>query len=149
MLAGKGHFLHEVAFFYKTAGDTEIIAIGPVLCHFFPADVVQCLLAEDTDFRNAILFSMASKLSTHMIDLLLTGAPGELRLFYLLGAIAAHSNIPFTIPIDLSITQSELGDCLGLHRVSVNRLLKVLERRGLIRCARRKITLLNMDFWKI
>ena len=148
MLAGKGHFLQEVAFFHKKAGDTEIVAFGPVICQFFPADVVQRLLAEDADFRNAILFSMASKLSTHMIDLLLTGLPGELRLFYLLGAIAEHVSMPYTVPLDLYITQSELADCLGLHRISVNRLIKILEKRGLIQCSRGKITLLSMDFWK-
>ena len=148
MLAGKGHFLHEVAFFHKKAGDTEIIALGTVSCNFFPADLVQCLLAEDADFREAILFSMASKLSTHMVDLLMSEVSGEVRLFYLLKAIAEHSNIPFAIPLDLSITQSEIADCLGFHRVSVNRLLKALEKRGLIRCMRKKIILLSMDFWK-
>ena len=148
MLAGKGHFVHEITFFHKKAGDTEIVTLGPVVCQFFPAEVVQRLLAEDADFRNAILFSMASKLSTHMVDLLLTGVSGDLRLFYLLGAIAEHSSMPCTVPLDLYITQSELADCLCLHRISVNRLLKILEKRGLIRCARGKITLLSMNFWK-
>lgn len=148
MLAGRGHFLHEVAFFHKKAGDTEISALGSVLCHFFSANVISRLLSDDTDFRNAILFSMAAKLSTQTIDLLLTDYSGALRLFYLLRAMANHSSMFFTIPLDIPITQSELADCLGMHRVSVNRLLKDLERHRLIRCSRGKITLLSMDFWK-
>lgn len=148
MLAGKGHFLHEINFFHKKSGDTEITALGPVVCYFFPADVVWRLLAEDTDFRNAVLFSMAAKMSTQTIDLLLTVQPGELRMFYLLGAIAEHSGLECTVPVDLQITQNELADCLGFHRTSVNRLLKELENRGLIRCLRGRITLQSMDFWK-
>jgi DNA-binding transcriptional regulator LsrR (DeoR family) len=47
--------------------------------------------------------------------------------------------------IELPITQSELGDTLGLSTVHVNRVLQELRREGLIRTRGTALTILDWD----
>jgi CRP-like cAMP-binding protein len=63
----------------------------------------------------------------------------ELR--YRLEAIGRTTDGTF----DLPITQLELGDCLALSTVHVNRVLKELRSEGLLRTERAAFHLLNKD----
>jgi len=46
---------------------------------------------------------------------------------------------------DFPLTQAELGECLGLTPVHVNRTLQELRRMGLIQLEERRVTILDLD----
>ena len=43
------------------------------------------------------------------------------------------------------LTQAELGECLGLTAVHVNRTIQELRRRGLVELNRRQVTILDIE----
>jgi CRP-like cAMP-binding protein len=46
---------------------------------------------------------------------------------------------------DLPLTQAELGECLGLTAVHVNRTIQELRRRGLVELNRRRVAILDVE----
>ena len=70
----------------------------------------------------------------------------QARMAHLLCEISARleaAGLARELTYDLPMTQEQLGDALGLTSVHINRVLKELERGGLIRRRKREVTIID------
>ncbi|NOK63057.1 MAG: hypothetical protein GFH27_549279n512 [Chloroflexi bacterium AL-W] len=96
----------------------------------------------------AVLEALASRLRhTNNYVEHLTSQPAPQRVVQQLVALAtnAHSKYNQTDSIDLRLTQEDLASLSGTTRETVNRVLSTLRDQGLIRIARARISVLNLE----
>ncbi len=143
-IAREGHFFHDVAYAQRKQGLTEVSPLCTCVVYYFSPDVTEDLLAGDAGFRRVFLFSLACKARSMGTDLAFFAClPGARRLLFIMENIADRMDGERDGAREVHVSQNELAEYLGLHRVSVNRLLKELEVDGLILREQGKIMLLG------
>jgi CRP/FNR family transcriptional regulator, cAMP and macrophage regulator len=99
---------------------------------------LEALLASHPMIAQRFLYSLASRLERMQRRLLqLTGGELRTQLASLLLDEAGTDSEPVALP------QATLAELLGARRPSVNRVLKELEARGMIRLAYRRVDILD------
>ena len=142
-VARDGHFFHDVAYAQQKQGLTEVSSLCTSVGYYFSPDMTDELLAGCAEFRRVFLYSLACKARSMGTDLVffacLTGAR---RLLFIMENIADRMGGKRSDGTrEVHVSQNELAEYLGLHRGSVNRLLKELESEGLIRREQGRIVL--------
>ncbi len=105
----------------------------------FSRSTVIRLLGGDPDFRHCLFRSIAQKMRCFGSTLLKTAYDDNLsRLMHLLETSATgQDGVPTII-----MSQQELAEHMGVHRVTVNRMLRKLQAQGRLTVNRERITLL-------
>ncbi|MDL2314273.1 Crp/Fnr family transcriptional regulator [Desulfovibrio sp. OttesenSCG-928-C14] len=136
-IVSSGHFFFEAHYFRarRLFSQAEVVAEAHLV--FFPCKTVRELLASSENFRDQIFQSLSCK-ALIMGTELMEGAysnPQEhiLQILVKLPATATPAGS------EIKITQDELAELAGLHRVSVNRTLRRLEDEGRIKLMRGRI----------
>lgn len=143
-IAKENHFFHDIAYAQQHQGLTEVSSLCLSYGWYFSPELTEELLAGVPEFRRSFLFSLACKGRTMGADLtFLACLPGHRRLLFIMENIADRMDGTGCGPREVHLSQSELAEYLGLHRVTVTRLLQELESEGLIARRDRKIWLLD------
>lgn len=106
---------------------------------------------EDSPRLARTIFSMAMMDQAHLFDKLraVGRMSAETRMAALLLQLYSRTALTNSLPgkdtIDLPLTQSEIGDAIGLTNVSVSRTLTSLEQQGLIRRDGKNVVLLDRE----
>lgn len=144
-IVNNGHFFFEAHFFCAPTLFSLAEAVTPAVTAFFPSKTAHELLETNKLFREQIMQSLAAK-ALGMGELL-EGAydePQE-RLLRVLVNLLESSGRPNGRHMDVAVSQDELAELVGLHRVSVNRSLRKLEQMGRVRLNRKCITILDYN----
>ena len=128
-LLGPGDSWGELAMFAGNPRVVDAVAREESLIRHIRADLFQSLLAESPDAGMKLLAAMSAQLQ-EMIDLLAGIRRGSARPR--IAGVLANLARASAAPVIIAITQEELGDLLGLTRMTVNTELKSLETEGLI-----------------
>lgn len=144
-IAKDGHFFHDVAYAQQKQGLTQVSSLCTSVGCYFSPDMTEELLAGCAEFRRVFLYSLACKARSMGTDLVFFAClPGARRLLFIMENIADRMGGKRADGSrEVHVTQNELAEYLGLHRGSVNRLLKELEADRLIRREQGKIMLLG------
>lgn len=124
-----GNIFGEAPFISQIECSTTISCVEDSIVYFFNRQVfMEKLLSQRTDIMFNMLNTMAGKirtLSRKIYDLGLTSPTMRLcRLLYYM-ATSGDDN-------ELNLSQQDLADVLGVHRVTVNRILGDLKSNGII-----------------
>lgn len=135
-----GHFVCEVRFLAELPLTFQVESVTDTAMVAFPRPTVVALLGNNAQFRRSLFSNIAMKMSDLGSSLLGTAyEDNSARMMRLLHASAVRKNDVMTV----FLTQQELGEHLGIHRVTVNRLLRRLEDEGRISVNRKHIVLLE------
>lgn len=133
---GETCMLNAACIFSRTSYPAEAITLSEGKLLALPEDAFRRLISEYDDMRNFI-FSLFSRRLAAIMELVQEVAFGKMdrRLEDYLAAKAEEG--------ELRATHQSIADDLGTSREVVSRLLKDMERRGLIALSRNNIKLLN------
>ena len=136
-LRKRGEFFGELALFEETERDTTAVAV--VATQVFQLSRVSLALVLDRnpkarEFAFRELAGRIKALSSKYEDHVFLDVPGRLAKYLL----ELHRVQP-----DVPITQDDLAAAIGSTRVTVNKLLADLERRGLVRVERRHLEVMD------
>ena len=143
-LVSENHFFFEALFFQHEARVMTAVAVAPCRTAFFSRENVRLLVDENFSFRWALLSSLASKAlfcGGECVDSLYS--PTDERIHAVLRDLSFFFFISKPV---LKLNQTMLAEHVGLHPVTVNRALKRLEKRGLIRIGRGRLELISGAF---
>lgn len=145
-LLGPGDSWGELAMFASKPRVVDAIAREDCVIRHVPSDIFQALLAQHPDAALKLLAALSAQLQ-EMLDLMAGIRRGSARprIAGLLANLAGTAIRPATV----AITQEELGELLGLTRMTVNTELKVLESEGLITRRYRKIEIGDPDALRV
>ncbi len=136
----RGNFICEARFMASLPVTFQVEAKTNVILSAFSRCQVDDLITNAMDFRNSLFCSLAQKMRSFGSALLQRAYDDNTsRLLRFLRSAAVEENGQPAI----AISQQELAEHLGLHRVSVNRLLRRLESAGRLRLCHKKIILLS------
>lgn len=125
-------FLAELPLSFQVESLTDITMIA------FSRETVVQLLGSDATFRQSLFLGIAKKMRKFGSDMLRTAYNDtQTRLLDLLNAAATRKNGISTV----TMSQQELAEHLGVHRVTVNRILRKLQSQGRLTVEREHITL--------
>lgn len=136
-LRGRGEFFGELALFEEGARDTTVAAVVPTQAFQLSRVVLGNILERNPKARDYAFRELAERirlLASKYEDHVFLDVPGRLAK-YLLEVARVHQDLP--------ITQDDLAAAIGSTRVTVNKLLADLERRGLVRVERRHLEVLD------
>lgn len=134
---------------YLATADHDVRALTPAIVAFLPLRAIEALASERAPIARALLIDTVLEGSISREWLLNIGRrKAEARLahllcelFYRIGEIAGLPQADFDVPL----TQEQLADLLGLTPVHINRMLKLLERKGAVRRVGRRLRIGDMD----
>ena len=132
-LHGPGEMFGELALFSDTPREATAIAVVPTTVVQVTRDAYWRILERNPKACGAMFAHLGrtiQRLEERYEDLVFQDVPGRLAK-YLLEIDQQGTQLP--------ITQDDLAAAIGSTRVTVNKLLADLERRGLIRVDRRRI----------
>lgn len=133
-------FIYETRFLADMPLSLQAEALEPIMTAFFHRDLALRLVNEHPAFRSLVFFSIAEKMEAFGRELLQCAYTGNTeRLLQLLRDMAESGGEGPEHTIRVS--QEELGEMLGLHRVTVNRLLRRLESMGVVTLGRNRVRL--------
>lgn len=143
-----GHFFLEGLYFWPE--QRAITAHAHTACHtaFFARNTVTKLVEQNQDFRVALFQSLAAKainVGYEVVEMAYSDARS--RMEQLLRELAQKQGDEQTHSIEIPISQTELAERLGLHPVSVNRVLRKLESEELVTTGRQRI-LIHKLLWE-
>jgi CRP/FNR family cyclic AMP-dependent transcriptional regulator len=136
-LLARGEFFGELALFEEAPRSTTTVACAPTTTLQLARD--GCLRVLDRnprarDFMFRRLAATIHRLSETVEDLVFLDVPSRLAKYLLaLDALGPGR----------SVTQDDIAAAIGSTRVTVNKSLADLERRGLVRVDRRQVTVLD------
>src|SRR5439155_13939443 len=136
-LRARGEFFGELALFEEATREASAVAVvGTQTFQLSRASLAKVLdrnpKARDFAFRE--LAGRIRAISAKYEDRMFLDVPGRLAKYLLeLGRVQA----------DAPITQDDLAAAIGSTRVTVNKLLADLEKRGLVQVERRRIAVLD------
>ena len=131
-LLRRGEFFGEVALFNDSTRDETVIAVIPTTTLQLSRESCRHVLdrnAKTRDWMFHHLTESIEKLQRRYQSMVFLDVPGRLACYLLeLKAIGG----------DLPIRQEDLAAAIGSTRVTVNKILKDFEKRGMVRVSRRK-----------
>lgn len=136
-IVNDGHFFFEAHYFQARELFSQAEVIREASLVFFEHETAQKLLAESPPFRNQVLESLSCK-ALIMGTELMAGAYSDPQEHILKILAKLHGN---STPegLEIKVTQDELAELAGLHRVSINRTLRRLESEGRVKLMRGRI----------
>jgi CRP-like cAMP-binding protein len=144
-----GDFFGELALLDGAPRSATATALEPVEATVLPRDRFRDLIAAEAAIRDAFLVAVARelrRLTTHVEELHFLDIAG--RLAARLARLATEQGKTLadgSIRLDAPLTQGDLAAMVGCTRQSVNKLLGLYARDGLIRLDREAIVVLDLD----
>jgi len=133
------HFVCDVRFLADLPLSFQVESLTDVTLVAFSRETTLELMSHDAGFRQSLFTGIAKKMRMFGANSVKTAyEDNSTRLLHLLKTSASLKNGQSTI----RISQQELAEHLGVHRVTVNRTLRKLQSQGLLRIDREHITLL-------
>jgi CRP/FNR family transcriptional regulator, cyclic AMP receptor protein len=133
----RGEFFGELALFNDEPRDATVVSILPTTTLQLSRESCEHVLDRNAKARDWMFHHLTETieaLQTKYETMVFLDVPGRLACYLLeLKAIGG----------DLPIRQDELASAIGSTRVTVNKLLADLERRGMLRVSRRKFEILD------
>ena len=140
-IVNDGHFFFEAHYFRARQLFSQAEVIREARLVFFPCKTVRELLASSERFRDQIFQSLSCK-ALVMGTELMEGAysnPQE----HILQILSKLQGAQTPEGIEVKVTQDELAEMAGLHRVSINRTLRRLEDEGRLKLMRGRIIIIS------
>lgn len=135
-IAEAGRFIGEAHFFYSSLNIGDFQAITPCRIVCFHKKLSRGLLESREEFRMALLYGLSHKALLYGTEILnMSYGSSPERLLALLRRLANEDEV--------HATQAEIAAMLGVHKVTINRLLKNLEEERRIRVCRNRIILMS------
>lgn len=139
LVISKNQFVCEVRFLAELPLSFQVESLTDTTLAAFSRPMVNSLICSCSDFRKALFGSIALKMRTFGSSLLEKAyESNSSRVLGFLQTAAANNNGVYSV----EISQQELAEHLGIHRVTVNRILRKLESQGNIAINRRRIEIL-------
>lgn len=133
-----GNFVYETRFLAQLPLSIQAEAVCPTTVIFFDRPTSMHLLRTHEDFIAHIFTSIADKMNALGLELVESAyTQSTQRILHTLRYLAQQENALTLV----HIRQDELAELLGLHRVTVNRVLRRLEALGKITVGRQRIIL--------
>lgn len=142
-IARSGEYFGELALFDRSPRSATVVALEDTQAALLAADDFIAFLESHPLAVRAVLEGLSRtvrRLSDRVEDLIFLDVPSRVAK-YLLDLAQQNGGAGR----ELTLTQDELAAFTGASRVSVNRVLGDLERRGLISIRRRRIAILDPD----
>lgn len=134
------HFVCEVRFLAELPLTFQLESLTDTSMIAFSRATVSSLLGSDAEFRRSLFSNIAIKMRSLGDSLLRTAyEDNHARMLRLLKSSMVMTDGTPTV----FLTQQELAERLGVHRVTVNRILRRLEDNGRLVVHRKRITLLD------
>ncbi len=134
-----GEFFGELALFDSTPRSASAVALEDTRVALLGSDDFFAFLERHPSAVRVVFEALARiirRLSGRVEDLTFLDVPSRVAK-YLLDLTRAHEGAT----LELNLTQDELAAFVGASRVSVNRVLSDLERRGIVAVHRRRIAI--------
>ena len=139
LVISKNHFVCETHFLAELPLSFQLESFTDTTLAAFSRPVVNSLICSCSGFRRALFGSIALKMRTFGNSLLENAYESNTsRLLSFLQTAATNNNGVYSV----EISQQELAEHLGIHRITVNRILHKLESQGDITINRRRIEIL-------
>lgn len=142
-IARAGEYFGELALLDRSPRSATVVALEDTQAALLAADDFLAFLESHPLAVRTVLEALARtvrRLSDRVEDLIFLDVPSRVAKYLL--DLAQHNG---GADKELNLTQDELAAFTGASRVSVNRVLGDLERRGLITIRRRRIAILDAD----
>lgn len=148
-----GEFFGELALFDRSPRSATAVALEETRVALLAGDDFLSFLEHHPTAVRIVLEALARtirRLSDRVENLTFLDVPGRVAKYLLdlaqvSGPVAVPAGDMPAGPLELSLTQDELAAFVGASRVSVNRVLGDLERRGLVEVRRRRIVILDPE----
>jgi CRP-like cAMP-binding protein len=132
--------------------DHDVISLSPVQVALVPHERLLALTENQPHIARLYWFMTNIDAAIHREWTLSLGRRNALgrmaHLFCELNLRLEISGLSQENSYDFPLTQSELGECLGLTTVHINRTLKELRRRGLVELESRRVTIRDLPALK-
>lgn len=136
----EGHFFFEGLYFWPEPRVITVHAHTPARTAFFSQGTVSALLEESPSFRLALFQSLAAKAINAGFEVVeMAYSDAHSRMGHVLRQLAFRQGTVVGESMHISISQAELAERMGLHPVSVNRILRRMEHEGRITTGRQRI----------
>lgn len=143
-LVQPGHFFFEAHLFCKSMVYSQAEAVMDTQTAYFRRNLVNQLVHDGSPFVDNLLYSLSCKALAAGTDVAITAyVDSDERLLHVLRCFADCDALQTDEGRVVKISQADLAELVGMHRVSINRTLKRLERQGLLKTGRSRITLLE------
>jgi CRP/FNR family transcriptional regulator, cyclic AMP receptor protein len=147
-LRGPGELLGEVSALVDRPRTATVVALDLVRLAVLPADAFQELCRTEPAFGHAVIRTLAERLSEtdqYRVD---AASEANVRLARVLVRLARQYGEPGSgteVFIDLALTQEDLASLVSASRGAVARGLRELREDGLVRTARRRLVVADVD----
>ena len=146
---GRGYFIYESYFFSRRPVQIDCDAIRDLTLIRFDRATAGLLMRQDAFFANRLMCSVALKM--HLMGSDLVSIAYETPLTRLKLCIASLANaegghINNEDAPELVVSQMELAELVGVHRVSVGRLLQRMQNESLLEIRRGRLRLRSAFF---
>lgn len=148
-LAGPGYFIYESYFFSRRPVEIDCEVVRDLTLIRFARSTASALMRQDAFFANLLLGSVALKM--HLMGSDLVSIAYETPLTRLKLCIASLANAANGRPCadaerEIVVSQRELAELVGLHRVSVGRLLQRMQAESMLEIRRGRLRLFPVFF---
>ena len=142
-LVGPGEVFGEPAAFLETPMPLDAIALGDTLLVILPAGPVNTLIEREPQFARSMIASLSARMNAMVADMEATSLHGALERVAAYLDSLADGGAPTPVTVRLPATKTVIAARLGVTKETFSRLLRELAQRGLVRIAKREITLLD------
>lgn len=138
----EGHFFFEGLYFWPEPRVLTVHAHTPARTAFFSSDTVSALLDDNASFRLTLFQSLAAKAINAGFEVVeMAYSDAHSRMGHVLRQLAFRRGTSIGESVHITISQTELAERMGLHPVSVNRILRKMEHAGYITTGRQRIVI--------
>jgi CRP-like cAMP-binding protein len=143
-LVQPGHFFLEAYLFCKSLVASQAEAVMDTQTAYFKRSLVTNLIHDGSPFVDNLLYSLSCKALAAGTDVAITAyVNSDDRLLHVLRCFADCEASHTEAGRVINISQGDLAELVGMHRVSINRTLKRLEGQGILKTGRKRIVLLE------
>ena len=144
-LVGAGETFGEAMMFLGEASPVDAVALGDTLLVMVPAAPLLALIESDASFTRSLLASMSQRFHGLVADVeASTLKSGLQRVAAYLDSLAEPAEGAGHV-VNLPATKTVIAARLGVTKETFSRLLRELATQGMIRVARREITILDRE----
>ena len=142
-LVGPGEVFGEPAAFLETPMPLDAIALGDTLLVILPAGPVNALVDREPHFARSMIASLSARMNAMVADMEATSLHGAIERVASYLESLADAGAPAPVTVRLPATKTVIAARLGVTKETFSRLLRELAQRGLVKIAKREITLLD------
>lgn len=146
-LIGPGYFIYESYFFSRVPLQIDCNVVRDVTLTCFPRASASLLMRQSPVFAHRLLCSVALKMHLMGSDLVSIAYESPMvRLRLCIASLANAAGAGIESPVDIEVSQMELAELIGIHRVSTGRLLQQMQKERLLEIHRNRLRLLPAFF---